>query len=244
MQRWLPLIAGALSLSACAGSQTAVQPIGLVETHTPEPGWRAEVTADDAARIAHLTATWQAALAGVPRRYAPTLTKEGDLLVADAGRDQPTPPPGSYRCRLVKIGPGARREPPVRSFPDFFCYVRAEAGGGLSFAKQTGTDLPGGWLRPDGERRLILVGARQHEAGDTTLAYGTEPERDVIGAMERIGPFRWRLALPWRTGPAGLDVYEMTPVPTEQQAEEPRVRTTAATPAPVPDAGAGRPSNP
>ncbi|CAN5123740.1 hypothetical protein BH10PSE13_BH10PSE13_20900 [soil metagenome] len=233
MQRWLPLIAGALALSACAGSKSTLQPIGLVEEPAPEPGWRAEVTPEDEARISGLPATWRAALAGIARRYAPAVAKEGDLLVADAGRDHPAPPPGSYRCRLVKVGPGARRESPVRNFPDFFCYVRAEAGGGLSFTKQTGTDLPGGWLRPDGDRRLILVGARQHGVGDATLAYGIEPERDVIGVVERIGPFRWRLTLPWRVGPTGLDVYEMTPVPTDQQAEEPRVTTTAATPRPA-----------
>lgn len=234
MQRWLPLIAGALALSACAAGQSGIEPIARVDAPQPDPAWRAEVTAQDAARITALPATWQAALSAVPRRYAPMVAKEGDLMVPDAGREHPAPPPGSYRCRLVKIGPAARREPPVRSFPDFFCYVRAEANGGLSFAKQTGTELPGGWLHPDNDRRLVLVGARQHEAGETKLAYGAEPERDVIGVVERIGPFRWRLTLPWREGRPGLDLYEMTPVPVEQQAEEPRVPSDVATAAPAP----------
>jgi hypothetical protein len=221
-----------LALSACAVQKTAVQPAPLVEPE--KTGWLKEVTPEDETRIAGLPEIWRTALAGVPPRLSRIVAKEGDLLVADAGRDHPAPPPGSYRCRLVKLGPGTRREAPVRSFPDFFCYIRAEEHGRLSFTKQTGTDLPGGWLYADGDRRLILLGARQRAVGDTRLAYGTEPERDVVGVVERIGPFRWRLTLPWRGGPAGLDLYELTPVPLNQQAEEPRVAHSDPTPAPAP----------
>jgi len=42
-----------------------------------------------------------------------------------------------------------------------------------------------------------------------------------VGVIERIGPFRWRLVLPWRGERPGLDIYELTPVPLEQQAAEP-----------------------
>lgn len=235
MSRPFAALAALLVLSACATPKTAVRPVAMIEEKT---GWEADVTPEDEQRITRLPETWQTALAGVAVRYRSGIAKEGDLLIADAARDRPAPPPGSYRCRLVKLGPGARREPPVRSFPAFFCYIRAETDGGLSFAKQTGTDLPGGWLHEDrsegGGRRMILLGARQRKAGDTSLAYGAEPDRDVVGVFERIGPFRWRLTLPWREGPAGLDIYELTPVPVDQQAEEPRATqvTGKATPAP------------
>lgn len=198
------------------------------------PGWRAVVLPEDAERLDRLPSTWASVLASIPPRYRNAVVREGDLLIPDSGRDHPTPPPGSYRCRLVKIGPGARRsDPPIRSFPDYFCYIRGEKDNELSFAKQTGTELPGGWLHKDGDRRLILTGARQRGPGDTSLAYGTEPARDVVGVIERVGPFRWRLVIPWRRDAGtGLDVYELTPVPAAQQAAEPRAVDTAPTKAP------------
>lgn len=221
MQRSPPVLAALMALAGCTATTTEVA--APSETPATPAGWRGEVSDEDVARIERLPATWRAVLMGLPMRYAKDAAREGDLLVADAGRDHPTPPPGSYRCRLIKIGPNAAKGVPLRNFPDFFCYIRPEPGGALTFVKQTGTDLPGGWLRRDGDSRMILIGARQHAAGDTSLAYGKEPDRDVVGVIERIGPFRWRLTLPWRTEPEGLDVYEMTPVPMEQQAEEPRV---------------------
>jgi hypothetical protein len=185
------------------------------------------VSTEDAQRITHLPENWHSLLTAIPHRFQPLITREGDLLAPDAGRDHPTLPPGSYRCRLVKLtqpaGPKAQqRELPVKSFPDYFCYIRGEENNELSFTKQTGTELPSGSLNKDGDRRMVLVGARQREAGDISLAYGTEPDRNVVGVVERIGPFRWRLVLPWRGARQGLDIYELTPVPIAQQAVEPR----------------------
>ena len=72
-------------------------------------------------------------LAAVPKRYQSLVSREGDLLAPEAAREQPTTPPGSYRCRLVQLGPQARQAAPVKSYPDFFCYVRAEKDNELSF---------------------------------------------------------------------------------------------------------------
>lgn len=223
--RLLPAVL-ALVVAACAptpGNKKAiVAAIPLVE----DKGWRKLVTKEDERRITDIPATWRRLLSGLPARYQTAVSKEKGLLSPDAGRDHPSPPPGSYRCRLVKFtapltSEGRRADAPVKSFPDFFCYIRGEQDNELSFTKQTGTELPRGWLHQDGNRRLILVGARQREAGGTSLAYGMETDRDVVGVVERIGPFRWRLVLPWREARSGLDIYELTPVPMAQQAEEP-----------------------
>jgi hypothetical protein len=37
----------------------------------------------------------------------------------------------------------------------------------------------------------------------------------MAGILERIGPFRWRLVIPWPQSTSKLDVFELTPV--EQQ---------------------------
>ncbi len=239
MQRLLPLAAAVLALSACAPATVRDKGVVIVAP-IEKPGWHALVSAEDEQRIDHLPESWRSIIRAIPARSLRLVTNEGDLLVPDAARDHPTPPPGSYRCRLVKLSapsPAAtkRREAPVRSFPDFFCYVRGEKDNELSFTKQTGTELPGGWLHHDGDRRLILVGARQREVGNNSLAYGAEPDRDVVGVVERIGPFRWRLTLPWRGTEAGLDIYDLTPVPQSQQAKEPRPAATdgAGTEAPA-----------
>ena len=34
----------------------------------------------------------------------------------------------------------------------------------------------------------------------------------MAGVLERIGPFRWRLVIPWPQSTSKLDVFELTPV--------------------------------
>ena len=45
-------------------------------------------------------------------------------------------------------------------------------------------------------------------------AYGEDRARDTVGLFERVGPFRYRLALPWR-GDNKLAVVEMVPAPEQ-----------------------------
>jgi hypothetical protein len=218
----LSLLAALALLAACAPrARVALEAEPpAVATAQPQVGWRAIVSPEDAERIERLPQTWEAALA-TARRHARQITREGELLEARAARYHPAPPPGSYRCRLVRIGTVQGREPALRAFPDFFCHIRGDRSDSLFFTKQTGTELPGGWLHADGDRRFVLTGAKQRRVGGEPLVYGSEPERDLVGVLERIGPFRWRLVLPWRDAQAGLEVYELTPVAREQQAPEP-----------------------
>ena len=43
------------------------------------------------------------------------------------------------------------------------------------------------------------------------------PKRDMAGVLERIGPFKWRLVIPWPQSTSKLDVFELTPVDFAQQ---------------------------
>ncbi|MBB4085188.1 DUF4893 domain-containing protein [Sphingomonas carotinifaciens] len=211
MMRWIGMgLCGALA--ACGGGRHApVRPaVTPVVTSQEEPAWRSTISPGDALRLEGLPARWAAAQAGLERRGRATVASEGDLLRGDAALDHAALPPGSYKCRLLVMSGRV-----VRSFPAFFCYVGSEDGERLSFTKQTGSALPGGWLYPDGTKRYVFMGARQKQAGDGSLGYGEDPERDLFGVVERIGPFRWRLVLPGED----LQVYELTPVPVEQQAK-------------------------
>ena len=59
---------------------------------------------------------------------------------------------------------------------------------------------------------LLLVGSLALGSEDQPLAYGDDPERNMAGVLERIGPFRWRLVIPWPQSTSKLDVFELTPV--------------------------------
>lgn len=215
----LLLMALILPIAACT---PALQPVVEVGEGADAPAWRSAIRPADAERIGMLPTIWSLARATLTVRQKALAQREGDLLDPDAARDHPAIPPGSYRCRLVRIDGTDRRKEQVRSFKEFYCYIRGERDNRLSFTKQTGSELPGGWLHPDGERRLVMVGAMQREQGDNSLNYGDEPERDLVGVVERIGPFRWRLVLPPKRTEPRLDIYELTPVPAEEQVPEPR----------------------
>jgi len=211
------LILTAAALVAAGGCTATPRPEASVAIETPSPteqAWRATIAPADAALLDNLPAVWSTVLGAAKRRSGAAIAAEGALLDADAALDHPELSPGSYRCRVVRIGKSAGRRRFV-SFPPRFCYVRGEATG-LSFAKQTGSDLPSGYLYADGKRRYVFLGARQDAPGDVSRAYGADADRDVAGVVERVGAFRWRLVAP-RDGGDAIDIYELTPVPADQQ---------------------------
>ena len=68
----------------------------------------------------------------------------------------------------------------------------------LTIVKQTGSQRPAGRLwEDDNPNRLIFLGSLALGDEQQPLAYGDDPKRDMAGVFERIGPFRWRLVIPW-----------------------------------------------
>ena len=134
------------------------------------------------------------------------------MLKPLAGLPRPAPTPGSYNCRLVRLGAKAAKEPAFEKFKPFFCYVEVE-GDLLTIVKQTGSQRPAGRLWEDDDpERLIFLGTLALADDKQPLAYGDDPKRDMAGVFERIAPFRWRLVIPWPQSPSKLDVFELTPV--------------------------------
>ncbi len=125
---------------------------------------------------------------------------------------RPAPTPGSYNCRLIKLGKATAKGKPYESFKPFFCYVEVE-GDLLTIVKQTGSQRPAGRLWEDDDpNRLIFLGSLALGDEEQPLAYGDDPKRDMAGVLERIAPFRWRLVIPWPQSTSKLDVFELTPV--------------------------------
>ena len=153
-----------LGLSGCATRPVrAVRPVVTVETGAPQPtGWRATASSEDQERIDQLPQTWARALAAVPRRLQAKLRAETRLVDPAAALELPAPPPGPYRCRLLRFG-GARASRPSRRISA----TSTGTTGRLSFTEQTGQQ-PAGWLAPRRyadpagvPRQLARTGARR-----------------------------------------------------------------------------------
>jgi hypothetical protein len=209
------------ALSGCAPVKPALPP-GVhpsVEVGPPlkSEAWKALATPADQDRLARLGLAWQQALDEAKASNAADVRRDGKLLLPRSALPRPEPTPGSYNCRLVKLGKATPKSKPYESFKPFFCYVEVE-GDLLTIVKQTGSQRPAGrlWLDDD-PSRLVFLGSLA--LGDETapIAYGDDPKRDMTGVLERIGPFKWRLVIPWPQSTSKLDVFELTPVDFTQQ---------------------------
>lgn len=179
--------------------------------------WKGIADADDKDRLARLDQAWQEALEDARRTDAADVRREGKLLQPHAGLPRPDPTPGSYNCRLIKLGKSSIKGKPFESFKPFFCYVEVEDQL-LTIVKQTGSQRPAGRLWEDDDpTRLIFLGSLALGNEDQPLAYGDDPKRNMAGVLERIGPFKWRLVIPWPQSTSKLDIFELTPVDFAQQ---------------------------
>jgi len=206
-------------LAGCtaADRKPRLEPAMVVETPQKSEEWKQIATAADETRLQRLDAAWQDALAEARKSSPGDIRREGALLDPKAALPRPAPTPGSYNCRLVKLGRAAKKGPAFERFKPFFCYVEVEDQL-LTIVKQTGSQRPAGRLwEDDRPERLIFLGSLALGNEEQPRAYGEDPKRDMAGVLERIGPFKWRLVIPWPQGTSKLDVFELTPV-----AEQPR----------------------
>ena len=210
--------AALIALVLLAGCETkpklppGARPIVQVEPPPKSDAWKKIMTAADQDRLARLDSAWQQALTEAGKSFSAEIKKEGVLLKPHAGLARPAPTPGSYNCRLIKLGQATPKTRAYESFKPFFCYVEVE-GDQLTIVKQTGSQRPAGRLwEDDNPNRLIFLGSLALGNEDQPLAYGDDPKRDMAGVFERIAPFRWRLVIPWPQSTSKLDVFELTPV--------------------------------
>jgi hypothetical protein len=221
------LVGGGLIVAATLAGCAPVKPVlpngarPSIEVGPPakSEAWRAVATPADKDRLARLGLAWQEALDEAKTSNAADVRRDGKLLLPRSALARPDPTPGSYNCRLVKLGKATPKSKPYESFKPFFCYVEVE-NDLLTIVKQTGSQRPAGrlWLDDD-STRLVFLGSLA--LGDETapIGYGDDPKRDMAGVFERIGPFKWRLVIPWPQSTSKLDVFELTPVDFTQQPE-------------------------
>jgi hypothetical protein len=74
--------------------------------------WKAVATAADEDRLARMGLAWQEALAEASKANATDIRREGKLLLPRSALPRPEPTPGSYNCRLIKLGQATPRSKP------------------------------------------------------------------------------------------------------------------------------------
>ena len=209
--------AAALALAAGGCAIKPAPPAGMrprVEVGAPlkAEAWKALATAADEDRLERIGLAWEEALAEAKRSNPGDVRHDQALLNPRAALPRPAPTPGSYNCRLIKLGKASAKSRAFESFKPFFCYVQVEDEL-LTIVKQTGSQRPAGRLWEDDEdTRLIFLGSLALGDEQQPVAYGDDPKRDMAGVLERIAPFHWRLVIPWPQSTSKLDVFELTPV--------------------------------
>ena len=198
----------ALIVMLAAGPVAAAKPKPVVAA---SPDWRGVATRDDLRRLR----TWREAFVeGLAQArssgHGAAVDAEGELLNPDAAIDGGAMPPGDYRCRTIKLGNAAGVGLGFISYPFFACRVTAD-GPAIRFEKLGGSQRPVGRLFAGGLRRQVFVGTLVLGDEIRPLGYGRDPQRDMIGAIERIGPQKWRLVLPYPRFESTLDIIEILP---------------------------------
>ena len=209
------IIASLLSLTGgCAMMQDPPRRTGATVTVEEEEAWRSVAADEDVAVLDALPQTWGEALADARRAgFVRRVAAEGALLAPAGGLPRAAPPPGAYLCRVLRLG---ARGPAIRAWSESaqsFCFVGIERDQ-LSLTLELGPRRIGGYLWEEKDNgRLVFLGATSAR-GTPLGAYGDDRSRDTVGLFERVGPFRYRLALPWR-GDNKLAVVEMVPAPEQ-----------------------------
>ncbi len=204
--------ARAASPAQATPEQRPAAPTGAVQGGTD--AWRSVATAGDASLLGRLDQAWRLGRAEAEEAgFARQVEALGPLVdpnAAQVGRLQP--PPGTYRCRTIKLGRRVEGQGLAYvDYPWFACSVALTPGGDLTLTKTSGSQRTRGLLYPDTGRRLVYVGAQAWGEAETTFpAYGDKPERDQVGVLERIGQNRWRLVIPWPKQEAKLELLEIT----------------------------------
>jgi len=198
------------ALLACSSCSVIEQPSGLIPRWTT--AWKDVATRDDRQRLADWRATFVAAIDAAKKAgHSAEIAHEGVLLDPDAALGPPGIPNGMYRCRVIKIG--AKPDSGSLAYvdnPPFLCRVKANRDL-QRFNKFGGRQRYVGLIFPGDPLRNVYLGTLAFADEERVLQYGQDDQRDVAGYVERIGPRRWRLIMPYPHFESHVDVMELTP---------------------------------
>ena len=196
-------------LLACTGCSMLQPPTEIVRT--PSFDWHAIATDRDRVKLRDWRTSFTAALAAARASgHSGEIAREGALLDPDAAIGGPIPD-GLYRCRVIKLGAKSRGMLDYVAYPYFSCRVQQQQGRLQAFTKVNGSQRPVGLIFPNGQLRQVFLGTLMLADEARAMEYGVDPQRDVAGFVERIGPERWRLIMPAPAFESQMDVMELVP---------------------------------
>jgi len=194
---------------ALAGCAVVAPPPDIVVS--PSHDWRIVATQSDRNRLREWRSAFVSALASARAAgHGQEIDAEGVLLQPDAAQPVIPMPEGAYRCRVIKLGARTPGMLAYVAYPWFNCRIQQE-GRLLSFVKLTGSQRPAGRIYPGDAMRQVFLGTLMLGDEARAMQYGVDPERDVAGFVERIGPERWRLIMPLPHFESQMDVMELVP---------------------------------
>ncbi len=189
---------------------SSLQPPPAV-VHQPVRDWRTIATEDDRVRLREWRASFIEGVSEARRAgHVDDLAREGALLDPDAALPGGPLPNGRYRCRMIKLGAKTPGMLNYVAYPNFTCRIQQEREL-QGFAKLTGSQRQVGLIFPNDAFRRVFLGTLVLGDERRAMQYGRDPERDVAGFVERIGPARWRLVMPRPHFESQLDVLELVP---------------------------------
>ncbi|MES3152319.1 DUF4893 domain-containing protein [Sphingomonas faeni] len=171
--------------------------------------WRRVATEADRGRLRGWRGAWVDALAQVDPRE---LAREPLLFDPDRALVDPLPPAGAYRCRTFKLGARGGVGPTFATTGWFACRIGGGDGDSVvSLVKLDGSQRPVGTIFADTNSRAVFLGTMEFGDEMRPMRYGHDANRDMAGLIERIGPRRWRVVLPFPRFESVLDVVELVP---------------------------------
>jgi hypothetical protein len=119
-------------------------------------------------------------------------------------------PNGDYRCRVIKLGARTPGLLDYIAYPPFRCRIRQERGL-QGFAKLTGSQRQVGLIFPGDALRQVFLGTLVLGDERRAMQYGRDRERDLAAFVEKVGPNRWRMVMPYPAFESVTDVIELVP---------------------------------
>lgn len=173
--------------------------------------WRSVISREDRARLAKMDQAWTVALKSARDSGFSEELRDLGVIAMSLGATEGglQPPPGNYQCRTIKLGKRGDVGLGLIAYPYFRCRVELTRGGDLILEKTTGSQRFHGLIYPDSDSRLVYIGTQAWGDEKGYPAYGTLPERDQSGYLERIGNGQWRLLIPFPKQESQLDIIEI-----------------------------------
>ncbi len=196
-------LSGCATPGACPPSVTAGQP--------PAPDWRDAISDPDHVRLRAWRKAFVDSLADARAHgHGAEIDAEGRLLDPDTALDGAALPVGFYRCRVIKIGAKEAGHRDFIAYPAHRCQVRP-SDNLLRLTELDGLQRPSGRIYPDSASRTIFLGTMVLGDEMKPIRYGRDADRDMVGAIERVGEHQWRMLLPYPAWESKMDVMELVP---------------------------------